>query len=98
VKESKAFVGEDLYQFLIESGELIQVSQDVVFRQIDYQNLVSSIERYLKEANTLTVAEVRDLFKTTRKFALALMEYLDEVGITVREGDVRKLSTKDGRT
>jgi selenocysteine-specific elongation factor len=40
---------------------------------------------------TLTVAQVRDHFTTSRKYALALMEHLDAIGVTVREGDARKL-------
>jgi selenocysteine-specific elongation factor len=36
------------------------------------------------------VADVRDLFHTSRKYALALMEHLDEVGITTRTGDLRQ--------
>jgi selenocysteine-specific elongation factor len=37
------------------------------------------------------VAEVRDRFKTSRKYALALMEHLDEQGVTLRSGDERVL-------
>jgi selenocysteine-specific elongation factor len=37
----------------------------------------------------LTVAEVRDLLGTTRKYAVPLCEYLDRVGVTRREGDLR---------
>lgn len=37
----------------------------------------------------LTVAEIRDLLGTTRKYAVPLCEYLDRVGITRREGDLR---------
>ncbi|MBU2611374.1 MAG: SelB C-terminal domain-containing protein, partial [Chloroflexi bacterium] len=36
-------------------------------------------------------ADVRDLFDTSRRYALALMEYLDSVGVTVRDGDSRRL-------
>jgi selenocysteine-specific elongation factor len=37
----------------------------------------------------LTVAEIRDLLGTTRKFAVPLCEYLDAAGVTQREGDLR---------
>jgi selenocysteine-specific elongation factor len=37
----------------------------------------------------LTVAEIRDLLGTTRKYAVPLCEYLDRVGLTRREGDLR---------
>jgi len=93
VRECKDMVGEDLYFYLIDKGQLFQVSPDVVFRHADYQAMVSEIESVLKNQKKITVAEVRDLLQTTRKYALALMEHLDTIGVTVREGDARRLAT-----
>jgi selenocysteine-specific elongation factor len=42
---------------------------------------------------TITVAQVRDRFTTSRKYALALMEYLDAQGLTKRVGDKRVRGT-----
>jgi selenocysteine-specific elongation factor len=70
---------------------LIQVSSDVVFRKSDYEMMLRRIRAKLSDGGTMTVAEVRDLFGTSRKFALALMEHLDAIGITIREGDIRRL-------
>lgn len=92
VKESKRVAGDDLYLYLIDKGELIQVSNEVVFRVEVYKEMISSIQKVLVGQQTVTVAEVRDMFDTTRKYALALMEHLDSMGITTREGDVRRLS------
>jgi selenocysteine-specific elongation factor len=92
VKESKRVAGDDLYLYLIDKGELIQVSNEVVFRVEVYKEMISSIKKVLDGQQTVTVAEVRDMFDTTRKYALALMEHLDSMGITTREGDVRRLS------
>jgi selenocysteine-specific elongation factor len=41
----------------------------------------------------LTVAAFRDRFATSRKFALAVLEHFDAAGLTVRDGDVRRLRT-----
>ncbi len=93
VKESIQLVGDDLYQYLIESGTLIQLSKDVVLRTKDYETIVAEIKRNLKRDNRITVAQVRDKYHTSRKYALAIMEYLDSVGITKREGDERVLAS-----
>jgi selenocysteine-specific elongation factor len=50
------------------------------------------IRAKLTENRRITLAEVRDLFNTSRKYAQALMEHLDAKGITTRDGDFRKLS------
>jgi selenocysteine-specific elongation factor len=45
----------------------------------------------------LTVAEIRDLLGTSRKYAVPLCEYLDRAGVTVRTGDLRLLAAEAGR-
>jgi selenocysteine-specific elongation factor len=37
------------------------------------------------------MAELRDLLGTTRKYAVPIGEYLDRIGLTKREGDLRRL-------
>lgn len=90
-KEATQEIGEDLARFLLESGALVQVSEDVFFKADVYKAMVDSVKGDLKEGRTITVAEVRDKFQTSRKYALALMEHLDAIGLTVREGDERRL-------
>ena len=46
----------------------------------------------------MTMAELRDLLGTTRKYAVPIGEYLDRVGLTVREGDTRRLGPAGGVT
>ena len=53
--------------------------------------MVDRISAHLKEHGEITVADVRDLLGTSRKYALALMDHLDHVRITRRVGDVRVL-------
>jgi selenocysteine-specific elongation factor len=85
-------IDEEVLQYLIWSEQVVGVSEDVFFSGSSYASAVQRIRDSFKEQETLTVAEVRDIFKTSRKYALALMEYLDACGITKRDGDVRKLT------
>jgi selenocysteine-specific elongation factor len=91
VKECQAEVGEEIFGILKESGELVSVSEEVVFRKADYEFMVEKIRQQLKLKGKLTLAEVRDLLQTSRKYVQALLEHLDAVGVTVRDGDFRKL-------
>jgi len=91
LKETKQEIGDDLVRFLLESGALVQVSEDVLFKADTYGEMVDRVKEDLKENGMLSVADVRDKFDTSRKYALALMEHLDAVGVTVREGDLRRL-------
>lgn len=97
VKESQAEVGEDVYQALLDLGELVQVSPEVVFRKVDYERMVGLVQQHFQQMPTLTVIQFRDRLNTSRKYALALLEHLDSLGLTLREGDFRKWNPKGMR-
>jgi selenocysteine-specific elongation factor len=91
VKDCQNELGEELYAALIDMGELAQVSPEVVFRRGDYETLLVWVRSHLEQTGTLTLAQFRDQFGTSRKYAQAFLEYLDSTGVTQREGDFRKL-------
>jgi selenocysteine-specific elongation factor len=91
-KEALEAVGEEVLAHVIESGVLVQVSAEVLLEGEAYRRMEDRVKQALSGGGTISVAEVRDLFRTSRKYALALMEHLDATGVTVREGDVRRLA------
>jgi selenocysteine-specific elongation factor len=92
VKECQAEIDEETLNALVELDELILVSPDVIFRRQDYDRMVKRVRDTLTQNGKITLAEVRDLFNTSRKYAQALLEHLDAIGMTTRDGDFRKLS------
>jgi selenocysteine-specific elongation factor len=90
VKECQAQTGEDIYSALLEFGDLVAVSDEVVFRRSDYQAMVEKILLTIHQKGQISLAEVRDLFQTSRRYAQALLEHLDTTGVTVRDGDFRR--------
>jgi selenocysteine-specific elongation factor len=91
VKECQAEVGEDIFSTLLEAGDLVAVSTEVAFRKTDYEAMVAKIRQSIQQKGKVTLAEVRDLLGTSRKYVQALLEHLDAIGVTVREGDFRRL-------
>ena len=91
IKECQAEVGEDVLATLLEIGDLVAVSAEVVFRKTDYEKMVEEIRQAIRQRGQVSLAEVRDLLNTSRRYVQALLEYLDAAGITVRQGDVRRL-------
>ncbi len=80
-----------LLDVLIDQRKVVKVSDNVIFAANAYDEMVESIVNRLKSQGKITVAEVRDAFQTSRKYALALMEHLDEQKVTRRVGDERVL-------
>jgi selenocysteine-specific elongation factor len=94
VKECQTEVGEDVFNVLVESGTIMTVSSEVAFRRQDYDLMLSETRKMIEQNGRITLAEVRDLFGTSRKYAQALLEHLDATGVTVRDGDFRRLRRK----
>ena len=53
--------------------------------------MVARVTDTIDQKGEITVADVRDLFDTSRKYAVGLLEHLDSERVTQRVGDVRTL-------
>jgi selenocysteine-specific elongation factor len=91
VTQCEEQVGAEVLNALLEQGQLIKLNEDVVFLTETYEDMRDRLVAYLKEQGSITVAQVRDMFGTSRKYALAFLGYLDEKRITRRVGDERVL-------
>jgi len=89
--EATATVGADVLQALIDARALTRIGDDVLFLTETYEEIVDRVLAHLRTEGTITVAQVRDMFGTSRKYALPLMEHLDERRLTRRVGDQRVL-------
>jgi len=81
----------ELLDYLVEQGILVRLGGDVLLRVEDFSAMVQEITAHLRAQGTITLAEVRDRFQTSRKYAQAVLEEMDARRITRREGDVRVL-------
>lgn len=80
-----------LLDTLLEQGQLVRISGGVLFRTSDFTAMVDAVQTTAQARGTITLAQVRDLFDTSRKYAQALLEEMDARRITRREGDARVL-------
>ena len=74
---------------LVRRGELVQLD-GVVFAASAIEEAARVVARLLAASpDGITVAEARDGWGTTRKFAIPLITRLDDTGVTRRRGDLR---------
>jgi len=88
---SEFLPGSDLLNLLIEQHKVVKVSESVVFSVAAYDEMVARVTSHIKTHNKVSLAEVRDLFQTSRKYAQAFLEHLDGEKVTRRVGDERVL-------
>jgi selenocysteine-specific elongation factor len=82
---------DDLLSFLEDRGDIVWVGEGIVFAAEAYREMVERVVAHLRERRTVTLAQVRDLLGTSRKYAQALLEHMDEQRVTRRVGDERVL-------
>jgi selenocysteine-specific elongation factor len=82
---------EALLAFLEDAGRIVRAAEGVVFAAAAYNEMAERITAHLREQRTVTLAQVRDMFGTSRKYAQALLEHMDSRHITRRSGDERVL-------
>ena len=84
-----AGVGRSEVRELVKRGLIVE--QDSVFFAVSALETARSVlaEMLAKQPDGVTVAEVRERLKTTRKYALPLLAWFDGQGATRRRGDVR---------
>ena len=80
---------KDIYEVAVAEGLLIRVTDDIYLHADVAADMRARLQGKLAGGAGATVAEIRDLLGTTRKYAIPLCEYLDRIGLTRRDGDLR---------
>jgi selenocysteine-specific elongation factor len=80
--------GRDVVEAAARAGLLVRISTDLVLTP----DLVAQAQDILRDAGAgMTVSAFRERLGTSRKYALPLLEWFDQRGVTRRQGDVRIL-------
>lgn len=91
-KQSSEQVGEEVLRALITLGKLSWIGEDVLFLPQIFEEIRQAVISQIQQSGSITLAELRDRFDTSRKYAVAVLEYLDQAGVTLRRGDARVLA------
>ncbi|HYT88521.1 MAG TPA: selenocysteine-specific translation elongation factor [Gemmataceae bacterium] len=84
---------KDLFDVCVAEGYLVPITDDLYLHTDAEAEMRRRVTEKLAGGPAVTVAEIRDLLGTTRKYAVPLCEYLDRAGVTRREGDLRTLAS-----
>ena len=75
---------------LLAAGSFVRVGDDL-YRRSQIERVQAAIAALVGASGGATMAQLRDVLGTSRKYALPLMEHFDSIGFTMRDGDVRRL-------
>ena len=81
----------ELLHALVRSGALKRISADLAYLPEQIETILGGLGEL---PDGFTVAQFRDHFGLTRKYAVPLLEWLDGEGYTIRRGDGRVVKSK----
>jgi selenocysteine-specific elongation factor len=82
---------DDLLAYLEDRGDIVRVDERTFFAAEAYREMMERVVAHLRERKTVTLAQVRDMLGTSRRYAQVLLEHMDQQRITRRVGDERVL-------
>jgi selenocysteine-specific elongation factor len=80
---------QEALRFLLETGEAILLSEEVVLLADAIQQAAEIVRSFLRQHRAATASELRQALGTSRRVIIPLLEYFDRQGITRRDGDKR---------
>jgi len=83
--------GKNAFAVLVEQKRLIAVDKELYYHTLTLDKVKELVREHIKKLGPITAAQFRDITKTSRKFAIPLLEYFDAIHFTKRTGDVRIL-------
>jgi selenocysteine-specific elongation factor len=90
---TRAAVIPELLALLCEEQRAVEISSNLYLDAEVESDMRRRVRERLAGGATLTMSELRELLGTTRKYAVPIGEYLDRIGLTSRDGDLRRLNT-----
>jgi selenocysteine-specific elongation factor len=88
-KDKKSF--KMVYDSLLDMGLLIKAAEDCTFLASYYEEAKENVIKFIEQNGSISAAEARDLFDTSRKYAVGILESFDNMKLTRRVEDVRVL-------
>ncbi len=85
---------ESTFYALLNLGQFIKTADNFFIHREVYEKIKDILTNYLQKNETITVGEFRELAQTSRKYAVPFLEYCDSQNVTVRDGNVRRLSSR----
>lgn len=82
----------ELIELAASQGHLVRVSAEFYLHAEMERRMRQALAEQLAGCQGLTLSQIRETLHTTRKYAVPFCEYLDRIGFTRREGDVRVLA------
>lgn len=89
-KKNKESVAE-LMELATENGDFVKITGGFYMHSQVMDEIKSKLSEGISDPG-MTMSDIRQLLGTSRKYAIPILEHLDESGFTIRDGDLRRIN------
>ena len=77
---------EDILLLMMDEGKVVRINEEMFTMKYLMDDAKEKILEHLKGEEVITIAQVRDMFSTSRKSAKPILEYMDSIKVTKKTG------------
>ncbi len=82
-----------IIEHLVHDGVLVKIKSGMYFHRVHFENLKGELINFLKSHKEITISQFKELTGASRKYAIPLIEYFDQIKLTLRLGEKRVMRT-----
>jgi selenocysteine-specific elongation factor len=80
-----------VFEHLVHEGVLVKIKSGIYIHRVPFGNLKEELVSYLKKNKEITTPQFKEMTNASRKYAIPLIEYFDQIKLTIRLGEKRVL-------
>jgi len=80
-----------IFEHLVHEGILVKIKGEIYFHRVSFEKLKEELVTYLKSHQEITTPQFKEMTKASRKYVIPLIEYFDQIKLTLRLGEKRVL-------
>jgi selenocysteine-specific elongation factor len=80
-----------IFEHLVHEGVLVKIKSEIYFHRAPFEDLKEELVAHLKSHQEITTPQFKEMTKASRKYAIPLIEYFDQIKLTLRLGEKRVL-------
>lgn len=77
---------EDVLLLLVDEEQVVRINEEMFTMKYLMDEAEEKIRKHLENEDVITIAQVRDMFSTSRKSAKPILEYMDSIKVTKKTG------------
>lgn len=82
---------QSIFEHLVHEGVLVKIKSGIYIHRVPFEHLKEELVSYLKKNKEITTPQFKEMTNASRKYAIPLIEYFDQIKLTIRLGEKRVL-------